>query len=203
MREVVIRNAKVVVPIAAVQSVAYALLNHFPVVESRTLSLTLIDEWTPFWPWTVWPYLLLVSGQVVVALFVRDRRVFRETLTAYLPAFALTFLVFLVWPTRYVRPEAPLDATLTALVYRVMVAVDTPECCCPSGHIVGPAIIAWGAWRDGTRLGRCMPWVFPPLALTILTTKQHYAWDLIAGLAVAVVAIVVVAWRPRSAARRG
>ena len=197
MYDVMKRNAKVVVPILVVQSVLYFLLNHFPVVASRTLPLTVVDEWTPFWPWTVWPYLLLVSGQVVLALRVRDRRIFRETLAAYFPAIAAAFLAFLVLPTRYVRPELPPGDSINAMAYRLLVMVDSPECCCPSAHIAGPAVIAWGAWRDGNWPGRCLPWIFPPLALTILTTKQHYAWDLLAGMLVAGASIAVARWRSK------
>jgi hypothetical protein len=198
---VIKRNAKIVVPIAIVQSVFYFLLNHYPVVESRTLPLTFIDAWTPFWPWTVWPYLMLVSGQVVLALLVRDPKIFRETLTAYLPAIAVTLVVFLVYPTRYVRPELPAEGTINAFVYGLLVRVDSPECCCPSGHIVGPTVIAWGVWRDGSLLGRCLPWIMPWLALSILTTKQHYFWDLLAGLALAGASIAWVQRRANAATR--
>src|SRR5688572_15856886 len=96
-RRTVWENARVVLPLAAVQSALYFALNHFPQRPSRLLPLTVLDQWVPFWPWTVGPYFALIAGQVILALFVRDRLVFRRALAAYVLGMGASLLTFLLW----------------------------------------------------------------------------------------------------------
>jgi hypothetical protein len=190
----VAQNARVVVPIAVAQSVLYFVLNHWPPTASHLLPLTAIDTWVPFWPWTVWPYLVLMLAPAPLALLVRRRTVFRQTLTAYISAMCATFVVFAVWPTHYPRADSVVDD----FAYRLLMCVDTAECCFPSGHIVAPAVVCWALWRDGRR----WPLLLLPLfSLTILTTKQHYLWDGLGGFAFA--AAVIALSRVRISPRRG
>jgi hypothetical protein len=191
------RNLRVVVPVAVVQASAYLLLNHLPLSAPCLLPLTAIDEMVPFLAWTVWPYLLLLSLMLWLPLLLRDRGVFREALLAYALAVPPTFLTFLVWPTTYPRPPAPADDGLTGGALRLLGTIDSPGCCCPSGHVVVPLVLVWGVWRDRH------PWRVPLLLLvlllvpTVLTTKQHYLWDVAAAFAVAGLATAAARRRTR------
>ncbi len=179
------RNARVVFPVAAAQCLVYFVLNHYTVIPARPLPLTAVDRWVPFLPWTLWPYLALLVAPVALALPIRDRDIFRRGLRAYLIAMGLTFLIFLVCPTYYVRHELPLDNVVHAAVHHWLITVDSPLCCFPSGHVVAPAVLCWSYWRDGRPLGGWALALFPVLALSILTTKQHYVWDLLGAFLVA------------------
>ena len=117
------------------------------------MPLTLVDDWLPFWPWTVWPYLLLLALGPLLPLLIRHDLIFRRLLLAYLLAILTTFAFFLFWPTEYVRPAVPTDGSLTAAAYRMLIAVDTTACCFPSGHIVVPLLFGVGVWLDGRRKG--------------------------------------------------
>lgn len=193
-----LRNALFVFPIAIAQSVIYSAISHFPLFKPQALQLTWIDDAMPFLPWTIWPYLVMMFGSAVLALFVRDRRVFRQTLRAYLAAYAVTFAIHLFWPTVIERPNVADDGTFQTWAYRLLLTADAANSCFPSGHIVGPMILCWAMWRDNRRVGVWLIALFPWLSLTILTTKQHYFWDLLGGYAVGLLAITWAAGSLRS-----
>jgi PAP2 superfamily len=194
MGAIIWRNAKRVVPIALVQAILYFTINHYPLFESRPLTPTWIDGAIPFWPWTMWPYLVMIFVPPVLPLLVRQEAVFREAMWAYVLAIGITLACHLIWPTHIERPQLELDGTLQTWSYSVMVTADAPQSCFPSGHVVGPAILCWGFWRDGQRLGPWLLALFPFFSLTILATKQHYFWDLLAGYALAGLGIGVSCW---------
>jgi hypothetical protein len=191
-------KARVILPVALVQSAAYTGLNHSPEAACHRLPLTALDEAIPFLPWTVWGYLLLLGLSVALPFLIRRRGVFRRTVLAYGAAVPAAFLVFLIWPTAYPRPCWAPDGTWSGWAYGWLIRLDTPECAFPSGHVLVPAISAWGVYRDGRWYG---PWVLGltlALSPTILTTKQHYLWDLLGGLALAAAGVL---WAERLAPR--
>jgi hypothetical protein len=106
-------------------------------------------------------------------------------LVAYILAMTPALLFFVFLPTSYPRPPLPGEGTWHSTVYRLLVALDSPECCFPSGHIIIPALACWGVWQDGYRWVRWLLGADALCALTVLTTKQHYLWDLLGGLAAA------------------
>jgi hypothetical protein len=185
----VLRNARLVVPISLVQGGLYFSLNHHPFFPSRLLPTTWIDDMMPFWPWTMWPYLVMMFGTIALPLVVRQPAVFRQALWAYIPAYILTYGWHLFWPTHLIRPVLEEDGTFQTWAYRVMLTLDSPHSCFPSAHIVGPMILCWAFWKDGHHLGPLVLALFPFFSLTILTTKQHYFWDLLGGYAIGLSAI--------------
>jgi hypothetical protein len=186
-----LRNFRIVVPLVIGQTVVYWLLNHYPPLPSRTLPLTAIDRWIPFWIWTVWPYAALHVIAVLCSLSVRNRRVFSRLVVSFAISMAMADGCFALWPTHYLRPAPPTDPSLTSAAYRLLISVDTPQCCFPSIHIILPVLACTALWQD-RRHGGIWPWLLAGVCLpAILTTKQHYVWDLLGGLAVAVVGIVI------------
>jgi hypothetical protein len=182
------RNARILIPLTTVLYAGYQLTNRFHLRPPAALPLTGLDQAVPFWLWTVWPYFLLVLG-LFLPLWVRDRGLFRRTTVAFTVAVLLNIAVWTLWPTTYPRPPLPEGGGLTAFAYRWLCSIDTPANCFPSGHITSPAIGCWAlaAERPHRRL-----WIwgaFALLSLTILTTKQHYAVDLLGGLATAAVGV--------------
>ena len=178
------QNARLVLPCTLVQSAVYALLNHYPLFPPRQLPLTVFDEAIPFWTWTVWPYLLLLALAPLLPLLIRGDLVFRRLFLAYLLAIPTTFAFFVFLPTEYQRPAVPSDGSLTSVAYRWLIEVDTEGCCFPSGHVVVPVLFGCGVWLDGRRGGALLCVLVGLLTPSILTTKQHYAWDLLGALAI-------------------
>jgi hypothetical protein len=193
-----LQNTKIIAPIAILQSAVYFVLNHWPLREPTYLPLTCVDHAMPLLPWTIWLYLLMIPGQIMLALLIDRRDVFRQTLTAYVAGVAITLAIHAVWPTAIERPTLPPDDA-HGVTYRMLCDADTPNSCFPSGHIVGPAILVWGYFRTGVKLG---PWflaAFVPVSLCILTIKQHYFVDWLGAYAISFACIsgseVWSAWR--------
>lgn len=181
-------NACVVLPISLAQTVVYLLINHHPRREPCLLPLTAFDASVPFWSWSLWPYFGLVLGQIALALAIQDRALFRRAVIAYGLAMGTTLFLHWLWPTCIERP-CPEAETFHDWAYSVMLQGDAPNSCFPSAHICGPMVIFWAYWRDGRFLGSWVLAALPVLSLTILTTKQHYLWDLVGGFALGGIAI--------------
>ena len=185
-----LRNAAVVVPLALINSAGYLLLNQYHLRAPIELPLSPLDRAIPFVAWTMWPYLVLMLLDVVVPLALRDRQVFRETIFAYVVAIALNFVFWTLLPTTYPRPAPPSGDSITEAAFRIMVSVDSPASCFPSGHITIPAVACWGFVREHPKL-RLVVWViFLLFSLTVLTTKQHYVADILGGLGTALVGVI-------------
>jgi hypothetical protein len=187
-----------VAPVAAVQVGIYWLLNHFPLLKSRELPLTWIDRATPFWLWTIWGYFALIAMAPGLPLLVREKRAFHRLLRAYFIAMGTAWLFFLIFPTHYPRPPRPTDDSRSNMAYRSLLEFDSPECCFPSSHVIVP-LLACAALRKDKSLGAWWPLVATSVVvccLSILTTKQHYLWDLIGGACSAGLGWLASGWRP-------
>jgi hypothetical protein len=185
------RNVAIVSAIALVNGTGYLWLNHHLRAPTQ-LWLTPLDRAIPFLPWTMWPYLVLFVSDVIFPLVLRDGRVFRDVVFAYLIAILTNVVIWNLLPTTYPRPAPPSGSSITDAAFRIMVSLDTPNVCFPSGHITIPAVGCWGFLREHPRL-RVPAWtIFALLSLTILTTKQHYAVDLLGGMGTALFGIAVV-----------
>ncbi len=176
-----------IAPLAALQVGIYWLLNHFLLFRSRELPLTWIDRATPFWLWTIWGYFALIAMAPGLPLLVRQKRVFYRLLRAYFIAMGAAWLFFLLMPTHYPRPLTPTDDSWSNMAYRSLIQFDSPECSFPSSHVIVP-LLACIALRRDKSLGGWWPLVAACVViccLSILTTKQHYVWDLLGGAGVA------------------
>jgi membrane-associated phospholipid phosphatase len=114
-------------------------------------------------------------------LFLRDAALFLRCLSALIFGYSINLLVFLILPTTYPRNFDPADAGLSKWGFDLLYGVDSPLNCFPSGHITAPLIVVWALAKD-------YPWAkwwlwgaFVLMCPTILTTKQHYFVDLLAG----------------------
>jgi hypothetical protein len=166
----------------------YQITNRYHLIAPQTLPVTALDRLIPFWPWTVVPYFVLIGGMYLPA-FVGDRSFFRRTMTALTVGVLINYTIFALWPTTIIRPPAPAGPTFYEAWYRWLTIIDTPANCFPSGHITAPAIGCWALARENPQRRWLIAILFVPFALTILTTKQHYVWDLFGGLGTAAIGI--------------
>ncbi len=193
------RRGAIVFTPAIAQTAIYLWLNHHPLLPSCELPLTTIDRVLPFLPWSVWIYLALLSSEGVLAMWVRDDATFRRMVVAYTLAMTVAFLTYALWPTRYPRPPLPEPDSWGGAAYRRLVAIDSSECCFPSGHVIVPAIVCFSLARDRRRFWPVI--LFVLLVPSVLTTKQHYFGDVIAGIVIAAAALMAAATLDRR--RRG
>lgn len=181
----------------------YGLNNHLHLREPALLPMTWVDRSVPVVPWTVWVY-ASYPLQFVAAFFVEpSRRRLNRWLWAVLAVNLVSNLVFLLWPTTIHRPEVraervPTAATVrpgvpstdpwTAAAFDRLHAIDTPASCLPSLH-VSTALLASFVFfrRHALRFALFFGWAVA-IALSTLTTKQHHAVDVVAGLGLALAA---------------
>ncbi len=166
----------------------YQATNRYHLYTPTLLPMTRLDYAIPFWTWTVVPYFMLICGMYLPAL-VKDVTHFKRTLAAITVGVLINYTIFFLWPTTYPRPPLPDGTMFYDDWYRWLTVIDTPANCFPSGHITAPAIGCWAMSRQYPKWRWLMWLAFVPLSLTILTTKQHYVWDLLGGLATAVIGI--------------
>lgn len=166
----------------------YQATNRYHFFAPQLLPVTALDRAIPFWPWTVVPYFVLIGGMYLPA-FLKERPLFLRAMIALTIGVLINYTIFALWPTTMVRPPAPTGTTFYEAWYRWLTVIDTPANCFPSGHITAPAIGCWALAREHPRRRWLILMIFIPFALTILTTKQHYVWDLFGGLATAAIGI--------------
>jgi hypothetical protein len=184
-----------VTSMVTVNTLVYLLINAHPTREPMLLATTWLDDALGRHAWTIWPYWLLLVINPFLAMAIRERHVLLATLRAYLAAMSLNVIVWLAWPTHILRNALPdgLDP-LTRGAWHLLYALDEPNTCFPSGHITIPCVVMAGFLAQYPQARRWI-WIVALLFPTIVTTGQHYAVDLFAGMLTALVGIVL-AGRP-------
>jgi PAP2 superfamily len=154
-----------------------------------TLEPSRLDAAIPFLPWTIWVYFSQFVLLVVALTTARDDGLRTLGFYAMLLATLLAAAVFAAWPTQVERAAAP-SAGISGLAWAALHASDTPANCFPSLHVALAALSGALLWRRGWRIAAVL-WPFA-IAVSTLTTKQHVAWDIPGGLALAAIAWVLV-----------
>jgi len=158
------------------------------------------DFAVPALPWSVIVYLTLyLYSPLPILVANRDERGRREL--AFLAQgmillFTISFAFFLLMPAEIViRPQ--MEALISSMrplysdIYNVIYTVDRPFNSWPSLHVSQSLLIVlfcqrWLELRadEFPRRGACMTglWVaWVALSLSIVTTKQHFIWDMVTG----------------------
>ncbi len=149
-----------------------------------SLSPSLFDQAVPFVSWTVWVYLSQFVFLFLAIWLFDDAETRSRTFYAMVLATAIAGGVFLVWPTEIVRRAVDAEG-LTGLVWQALYLIDPQTNCFPSLHV---ALASLAAARLATG-GDGWRWLGPLwaalISLSTLTTKQHYAIDVLGGLVLA------------------
>lgn len=171
-----------VLTLGTINGALYVLSNAHPLRTPVALPTTAVDHLLGWHAWTIWPYWLLLCLAPALALGLRDRRILVATLRAYGLALALNLSIWMLWPSRIIQHALPenLDP-LTTAAWRALYALDGPNNCFPSGHVTIPLVIAAGF---GTQYPHARRWLWPTLLVllpSVVSTGQHYAWDVLGG----------------------
>lgn len=149
--------------------------------EARLLQPSAVDRAIPFLPWTIAIYL---SQFVLLFLALRRERGWRIYISIAI-ATLVSCAVFLFYPTTIARP--PVNNT----AFDALWLFDVPENCFPSLH-VSLALIAAYYWQRWF----AVVWAIA-IAVSTMTTKQHYFVDMAGGVAVALIATLAPGPWPR------
>ena len=174
----------------AVQSLLYFGIGHLSLERSTELLRTRLDDAIPFWPWTSWCYLPVYAAIFIMAIFgIRSRDLFNRGLRAVALVMFVGALCHIFIRAEYPRPVLkPPFADLSATFMAWVQSVDRPGNVFPSLHVAQTSTLAFILHRDRPRLGRVASVLGAILALSTLTTKQHFIADVVSGYALVFVA---------------
>jgi membrane-associated phospholipid phosphatase len=175
----------------------YLLANRFELGPPHMLPWTAWDAAVPFVPQTVWLYFsdyLLVPTAFLMVRTVDD---VRRLALAFVVMHAFACGVHIFWPTTFPRELYSANGPgLANLALRILRSIDLPTSCLPSMHVAGSFLAALALWRHPS--WQWWVWMFwaCAIALSTLTLKQHYAIDLVTGVALAGASWLVFLVRP-------
>lgn len=169
----------------------YGVTNRYPIFEPKLLPLTLIDDFFGFHPWTVWIYISDYFLMFAPPFFIRKREVTGRLIKAVVMNFLLHFPIFFLIPTTMIRPPL-IEQNLTNAVFHFMRLIDTPVNCFPSQHVSLCFVMAMTFISYKKKIGVLFLVWAVLISLSTMTTKQHYIWDVLGGLIVALIIYVVV-----------
>jgi membrane-associated phospholipid phosphatase len=173
--------------LAALQSAVYFGIGHAHLTRSTEILRTRLDDAIPFWPWTAWCYLPFYAGTFLITIGgFRHRRLFDRTAMAVVLVMCLGALGHLFVGAEYPRPVLyPPYPNLSYAFMAWVQHVDPPGNVFPSLHVAHTTMLALLLLRDRPRLGLVALVMATLLALSTLTTKQHFIADVLAGYALA------------------
>jgi membrane-associated phospholipid phosphatase len=179
---------------AATQTAIYFMIGGAHFERSTALLWTRLDDAIPFLPATSWFYLPIYAAIFVIALIgFQTRAHFDRALAGFglimLAGLAGHRLVAAEYPRPLLHP--PHRGISEAFMAWVQ-AVDPPGNVFPSLHVAHTSSLALFLHHENPRLGRIVIALATLLAISTLTTKQHFVADVIAGFALAAMARILL-----------
>jgi membrane-associated phospholipid phosphatase len=180
----------VALAVAAVATIIYETIGRTELHRSTDLLDTALDRAIPLVPMSSWFYLPVYIGIFVVAIFAfRTKRMFHRAGVCVMANIVVAAIGHYFVRAEYPRPVLPLphpdlSTAFLALVYRI----DPPGNVFPSLHVAHAFVLAFLLDLEGSRWGKPTLVMATLLAISTLTTKQHFIADVVAGLAMALVA---------------
>lgn len=174
--------------LSLIATVLYMASNHLHFFTPQLLPLFWIDSTVPFIPNTVWIYTSEYIFFIVAYVTCKDLVNLNKFCYSFLVLQVVSVMIFWIWPTTYPRELYPLPDDLNSFTYyifSILRLTDTPANCCPSLH-VSTVYLSSFIFLDDQR--EKFPFFFiwgTAIALSTLTTKQHYLIDVITGLMMA------------------
>jgi membrane-associated phospholipid phosphatase len=173
--------------LALLQSFVYFGIGHLHLTRSTELLRTRIDDAIPFWPWTAWCYLPFYAGVFLIAIAgIRRRVLFQRAVMAVFVVMSIGALGHILIGAEYPRPILhPPYAGISEWFLASVQRIDPPGNVFPSLHVAHTTMLALILIQDRPRLGRVALAMATALALSTLTTKQHFLADVVSGYALA------------------
>lgn len=148
------------------------------------LPMTKFESNIPFLVWTIWIYFILYPIYMAWAvLSVKSISQMNKTLYSLIILTVLSCIVFILFPITYPRDYFPLppENSISILIFKILRSVDKPSNCLPSLHVGLCYLFAYGFYNENKKKFIIAFILSTIIALSTLTTKQHYIYDIICG----------------------
>ncbi len=148
-----------------------------------------LDQYVPFWPIWIVPYLLSIPWWLLSALWAylkMEDALFVAFVSAWISACLIGYAIFIFYPTYMVRPETTGTGWAEWLI-RFTYTNDRTYNAFPSQHLWDTVTVtlAWSRWKP--------KWRWPLWGLTVIValstlfTGQHWIMDVVGGTVLAVI----------------
>ena len=148
------------------------------------------DARIPIWPIFIPIYLSAYIMPFSAYFAVKDMRLFRRTIVACFSIQWISFITYLLFPAMIHRPELPPDSIWTD-VFHWFHKIDPPYNSFPSLHVSQPILAAIVSTFANRKYWWLIVWA-GLIAVSTLFTGQHVILDVIAGLILALIAVIFV-----------
>jgi membrane-associated phospholipid phosphatase len=172
-------------------SVLFALPERFHFGEPTSLDKSVVDDWIPFLAWTIWVYGSYYLFLVLAVWLPKDDRRRSDAAYGLVLAAIVGMAIFTLWPTSVMR-QSPSFAGATGFLWRLLFSLDTTVNALPSLHVANTCLAAIALWSRRGVWRVIVPVWATMIILSTLTTKQHYAIDVLGGLLLAAICFVLV-----------
>ena len=172
---------KYVFVIAIILSISYTLVGNFRVMKLNFLPLTSVDKNLSLMPWTFWIYTSYFFYLIASALSMPNREHFARLYKSFLLMVSIHIIVFILYPTGYPRPSYVPGKNISSLLGNLLYKLDAPTNCLPSLHVSLTFIAAFAVSKAYRYLTIPMFFWAVAIAISTMTTKQHYFYDVIAS----------------------
>ncbi len=175
----------------------YMITNHIHLFPPHILQFDIIDRSIPFIPITLWVYMSETSLFITACYFAKDIKVINKLFYAFIMLQIVSNIVFIFWPTTFPRELFPLTGEnisidpITNALFIFLRTVDEAANCLPSLHVSSVYLISFIYLEEQKK--KFIPFFIwaTLVAISTITTKQHYFIDVLAGFILAVVHYVI------------
>ena len=159
--------------------------------EPTSLDKSFVDDWIPFLAWTIWIYVSYYLFLILAVWLPTDDKQRTDVAYGLVLAALIGVVIFMLWPTSVMRQSPGLDGA-TAFLLRLLFSVDTTVNALPSLHVANTCLAAIALWSRRGPWRIIVPVWATMIILSTLTTKQHYAIDVLGGFLLAAICFVLV-----------
>ena len=153
-----------------------------------------MSEWEvniPFMTWTIWIYIVLYPAYLIWSLFsYKNLEYMNKTFYGFIMLTVISCTIFVIYPVIYPREFFPNDFTTT--LFKLMREADKPSNCLPSLHVGICYLFAFGFIYESKIKFVISLLISTTIAVSTLTTKQHYIYDIILGFFLAAIIHLVL-----------
>lgn len=142
----------------------------------------------PFLTWTIWIYIVLYPLYILWSLYnYQQLEYMNKTFYSFLFMTIFACFCFILFPVTYPREFFPLpfNDDFSTLIFRLMRKADKPSNCLPSLHVALCFLFCYGFRFENKYKYFFSFFISIIVSISTLTTKQHYIYDIVTGLALA------------------
>ena len=171
--------------------ICYYMTNHHSLFEPRHLDLTWVDLNTPFIPESVLIYISEYFYFAFVYILLKRNDNINQYLYSFFTLQVFSCGIFLLYPTIYPRENFPIPADTAPWLTSIWIWLrhqDAATNCFPSLHVSSVYLSSFAFITDRKKKTFWLFFVWSTLiALSTLTTKQHYVADILSGMFLSVI----------------